>query len=286
MKISKKTKIAIIGDPVSHSLSPILQNAAFQALGLPFRYTKIRLKKERLPSFFRTLRQSPYAGLNVTVPHKEAALKYMDSLSQEAQLIGAVNTVRVDSGGLQGFNTDAAGYLTSLKKETKFSPRGKRVVILGAGGAARAIIAALALSGAKEIHLLNRTLSRARKLAAEFQKKFPKIILTAAPLHGDHLKDLFPNTDLLINTTSAGLKGSPLPPLPLEQLPRRAVVSDILYRPPMTPFLRKAKKHRLKTHGGAGMLLHQGALSFEIWTHRRAPLSVMSGTLKKALRNR
>jgi len=192
-----------------------------------------------------------------------------------------VNTILVDKGKLKGFNTDGTGYLRSLKKETGFSIRGKRVVILGAGGAARAILAVCLNQEVKTLTLANRTFKRARKLTSEFKKKFPHISIRAISFSEKILKPIFKKTDLLINTTSAGLKNEPFPPLPLRDLPKHALVSDILYQPSLTPLLREAKQLRHKTHGGLGMLLHQGALAFEIWTNRKAPLSLMKKVLVK-----
>jgi shikimate dehydrogenase len=281
MKKNQKSKFAIIGYPIQHSLSPAMHNTAFKALKLPFQYSKIQLTPKQLPSFFRKLRNESYLGLNVTVPHKEAVVKFMDELSDEAKLIGAVNTIVIEDSRLKGYNTDGAGYLQSLVKETRLSLRDKRIVILGAGGAARAILASLCTQGVKQITIANRTFSRAKTLAKEFQKKFNKIQLKALPLPDDHIGSLFKETDLLINTTSAELKKMPFPPLPLNHLPRHAIVSDIIYRPKMTVLLKAAKKAGLKTHGGLGMLLYQGALAFELWTGKKAPLSAMKRALEK-----
>jgi shikimate dehydrogenase len=276
-------KIAIIGDPVSHSLSPAMQNAAFRARKLPFRYSKKRLTSSQLPSFLKALKKGHYRGLNVTVPYKEAVMTYLDEITPTARLIGAVNTILVEDGNLKGFNTDGEGYLRSLKKETGFSLRGKHVVILGAGGAARAIVVACLSQGVQGLTLANRTLGRARKLALEFQKKFPRILIRAVSLKSKILEPVFKKTDLLINTTSAGLKKEPFPPLPLRLLPKRALVSDIVYKPALTPLLSEAKKKGKRTHPGLGMLLHQGALAFEIWTNRPAPLSLMKKVLIKKI---
>jgi len=276
-------KIAIIGDPVSHSLSPAMQNAAFRAKKIPFHYSKKRLTPGQLPSFFKTLKSGRYRGLNVTVPHKEAVMAFLDEIAPTARLIGAVNTILLEDGRLKGFNTDGEGYLHSLKKETGFSLKGKHVVILGAGGAARAIVAACLSRGIRGLTLANRTLDRAKKLASEFQKKFPRIPISAVPLKSKVLEPIFKKTDLLINTTSAGLKKEPFPPLPLHLLPRRALVSDIVYKPALTPLLSEAKKKGKRILPGLGMLLYQGALSFEIWTNRSAPLSLMKKVLIKKI---
>jgi shikimate dehydrogenase len=283
MKKTKARKFAIIGDPVAHSLSPAMHNAAFRAKRLPYRYSKIRLKPQQLPSFFKKIREKNYRGLNVTVPHKESVMAYLDEIAPEARLIGAVNTILLEEGKLKGFNTDGAGYLCSLKKETGFSLQGKYVVILGAGERSVRLSPPCLGQGIKELTLANRTPLRARKLALEFQKKFPRIPIRAVPLKDKFLKPIFKKTDLLINTTSIGLKKEPFPSLPLHHLPKRALVSDIVYKPAFTPLLSEAKKAGQRVHPGLGMLLHQGALAFEIWTNRPAPVSLMKKVLIKKI---
>ena len=214
-------------------------------------------------------------GLNVTIPHKEAVLPFLDEISREARLIGAVNTILIKEGRLIGHNTDGEGYLRSLKKELSFSPRGKRVVLLGAGGAARALLTSFCLKGVKELTLVNRTPSRAATLTKEFQKKFPRVKVRAHSLKGKNLCPLFQRSDLLINATRVGLKNEKFSSLPLKELPTHAIVSDIIYKPAMTPLLKEARGLGYKIHPGLGMLLHQGALSFELWTGKKAPFSIM-----------
>lgn len=281
----KKSKIqfGIIGNPVHHSLSPAMQNAAFKKFKLPYQYKKIKLNETQLKSFFDQLRQSDKAGINITVPHKENVIPFLDELSPEAKLIGAVNTLQLHHGKLIGYNTDGAGYVQSLLKEKKWSPKNKRITLLGAGGAARGIIVALALAGAKEIYISNRTKEKAKKLAQEFQKKLKKTRFDFSSLQAESLRKIFKNTDLLINTTPGGMQGNEILPLPLDQLPQKALVSDIVYKPSQTSLLKAAKKLGLKTQGGLGMLLYQGALAFEIWTGRKAPITLMKKALMKNL---
>ena len=274
-----QTHFGIIGFPVSHSLSPFMHNAAFKKLEIPSRYSKFEVSPKQLKSFFKKIPSNSLKGLNVTVPHKEAVIPYLDKLSPEAKLIAAVNTIRIEKNKLHGYNTDGAGYLESLRREKKWKARGKNIVLLGAGGAARGILVALALAGAKQITIANRSSEKAKILAQEFRKKFKKVRFETCGLSPENLTLPFSKADLLVNTTSAGMKGVPFPQLPLKFIPKKALVSDIVYRPLLTPLLKEAKKHRLKTHGGLGMLLHQGALAFEIWTGRKAPIAVM----KKAL---
>lgn len=279
-----KKKIAIIGNPVSHSLSPRMQNAAFKALKLPYRYSKIELSENELVFFFKLLKKNNFAGLNITIPFKEKSLHLVDQLSDEAKLIGAINTVTIDKNGIvKGFNTDGEGYFQSLIQEIKFNPKNKNIVFIGAGGAARAILVSLCRKRIKKLTIFNRTKNKAKQLCQEFEKKFPKVKFAYESLEDKRLAATFPTTDLLINTSSVGLKGKDSLNLPLTFLPKKAIVSDIVYRPRKTDLLKSAEKLKLKTHEGLGMLLHQGALAFQLWTQKAPPLSIMKKALLKVL---
>ncbi len=303
--------VGIIGDPVAHSLSPAMQNAAFRKRGLPLVYLPFHVTARQLPRFIKAVRnqlrwgaigvesgisprfkrgsglaspsESTLAGFNVTIPHKEKVMRYLDSVSPEARAIGAVNTVVVRAGRLLGFNTDAPGYLRSLTTETGFRPRGKRILILGAGGAARAVLFTLAQAGAKEITVCDQIPGKARRLVKEFQKKFRHVRIGEINMKNI---DLLEKIDLLVNATPVGLKGTRFKNLPIKKLPRRAIVSDLVYHPAMTPLLQAARRRRLKIHSGLGMLLQQGALSFQIWTGEEPPLAVMKRALSRRLTER
>ncbi len=289
MKTSKKRKnveslvFGIIGDPINHSLSPAMHNAALQKLGLAQAYLPFRIRPQGLKAFLKNTPVRGLTGFNVTIPHKEAIIPFLASLTREAKLIGAVNTVRRRKGRWEGDNTDGRGYLASLSADTGFSPRGKRIVILGAGGAARAVTYALAKKRPKSIVIMNRTEERARTLAQEFSGKF-RTHFTALPLEKEACCWVFPDADLVVNTTSIGMKGTRFDELDLKALPKTAIVSDLVYRPLKTPLLKQAERLKLKTHTGLGMLLHQGALAFEWLTGRRAPLAVMKKALLDALK--
>lgn len=259
--------IGIIGDPIEHSLSPAMQNAAFRRANLPFVYLPFRVRPGELKSFLEKARWK-MVGLNVTIPHKETIVRHLDRISPEARAIGAVNTVVIRGGRLLGYNTDGKGYLQSLKNETGFNPKGKRILIIGAGGAARALIYSLRQAGAQEIHLANRTKKRVLQI--------PTI-----PLQKTAFKKILPSIDLLINATSVGLNGTRFRGLPLSSLPKGAVVSDLVYRPRMTPLLKEAKKRGFRIHTGIGMLLHQGAMSFRLWTGKNPDLEAMRKALQK-----
>ena len=275
----------IIGDPIAHTLSPVMHNANFRSKKLPFAYFAFHVRPAALSRFLTDVRTwKGLRGFNVTIPHKEAILKHLDGLSPEARAIGAANTVVVAGKKLLGFNTDSAGYLQSLKDETGFSPKGKTTVVLGAGGAARSVVYALAKAGAREIAVANRTRSRAKKIAQEFGKKFPKTRIVDIPFQMPLLHKIFPEIDLLVNTTSVGLKGTRFAGLPLKSLKKTSVVSDLVYRPRLTPLLESAKRHRLTLHPGLGMLLHQGALAAKLWTKKQPDLRVMKKALLDALK--
>lgn len=275
-------QLAVIGDPVSHSLSPVMQNAAIEGLELPFRYRSIRVKPGELPAFLQG-KATSLEGFNVTVPHKEAIVPLLDRLAYEAELIGAVNTVLRRDGKWLGFNTDGAGYLMSLHADAKFSVRGKRVVVLGAGGAARGIAVALTLAKSRHVLIANRTPARAEALVQDLGFRLGKDLLSASPLEGKDFEKELQRADLLINTTRVGLGGSSFESFPWKRLKKSALVSDIVYIPRITPFLKTAKKGGHRIHTGEGMLVFQGALSLEIWTGAKPDPRLMRRAILKKL---
>lgn len=276
---------AIFGYPLSHTFSPRMQNEAFKALGLNSYYIDIPIPPERFKKLVRSLKNSPLNGFNLTVPHKEIILKALDSVDPEARRMGAVNTVLVKSNGkrkkLIGYNTDAYGFSKALKKEAGFNVGGKSVLILGAGGAARACVYALLKEGARRVVIANRTVSKAKRLIRDFSKiKTPgKTKLSAI---GKTPPLSLPEFDLIINSTSLGLKGSDPLPINLTKSPNQksVLIFDLIYNPSRTKLLREASKRGYRTMNGLAMLLYQGARSFEIWTGKRAPINIMRKTLK------
>lgn len=278
----KIKQLAVIGDPVSHSLSPTMQNAAIERLKLPYRYRAIRVLPGELGAFLKE-RALRLEGFNITVPHKEAIVPLLDRLAYEAELIGAVNTVLRRDGKWLGFNTDGAGYLMSLHADAKFSVRGKRVLLLGAGGAARAIAVALVLTKARQVVIANRTLGRAEDLVRDLGFRLGKEVLSALPLEGKDFEKELGRADLLINTTRVGLGGSSFEDFPWKKLKKSSLVSDIVYVPRFTPFLKAAKKSGHPIHTGEGMLVFQGALAFEIWTGVKPDPRLMRRALLKKL---
>lgn len=284
VKKKKQQLMGVIGYPIAHSLSPVFQNAALKKLDPPLIYRAIQVTPYGLGQFVKQASQKGYLGFNVTIPHKERIIKYLDLLTPMAKKMGAVNTVKIEKNGkLTGHNTDGLGYLASLKKECRFNPKGKLVVLLGAGGAAKAIALALGNASCKKILIANRNQKRARLLVHHMKKNFPKTQWEAASLKKIPFS-FWTQSHLLINSTSMGMKNIPFIPMPLETLHRHCIVSDIVYRPLHTPLLQKAKAHGLKIHPGWGMLLYQGALSFTYWTGKKPPLSIMKKNLLAALK--
>jgi shikimate dehydrogenase len=284
VKISARTKIlGIFGHPIEHTLSPAMHNAAIEASGLDMIYIPFSVRASRLRDAVGAIRGLDILGINITIPHKEAVIDLLDKLSEEARAIGAVNTIINSNGMLIGFNTDGQGYLRSLKGDTGFNPKEKDIVMVGAGGAARGILNALAGEGPGSIIIANRTIAKAELLINEFKVKFPDIDLRACALDVSELRDPLKNATLLINTTSLGMEGKGILELPLEELPGDAVVSDIVYKPLKTDFLKRAQDIGLIIHDGLGMLVQQGAISFKIWTGLDAPVDIMRNVVERAL---
>ncbi len=286
--------VGLLGWPVAHSKSPGFQNAAFAAVGLDWRYVPLPAPPERLADAVRGLAAMGFVGANLTIPHKEAVLDLVDVIDPEAALAGAVNTLvvegRPERPRLLAYTTDGPGFLASLAEETGADPRGMSVLLLGAGGAARGLAAAFAHAGAARVLVANRTLERARALVAALDAGLGpgrRTDLLALPLDAAALAPHLPSVDLVVQATSTGMSGGPDPagrlPLDLGALPPTAIAADLVYAPPRTPFLAAAEAAGLRAIGGAGMLLHQGALAFERWTGRTAPLEVMRRALADAL---
>lgn len=285
MEISGETKVCgIIGDPVEHSFSPLMHNAAFRHLKLNFVYVAFRVKKEELREAVRGIRGLGIHGVNVTMPHKRAIMKYLDEVDSMAGSLGSVNTILNADGRLIGFNTDGVGALKALK-ENHVNLKGKKLLLLGAGGAARAIAFYLAPE-VEELRILNRTGWKAKILASFLRKKFSKKILGDL-LSNHRLKEWLKDADVLINATSVGMYpciGQTL--VKSEWLKPELCVMDIVYNPPETRLIKDAKSVGAKVIYGREMLVFQGAASFEIWCERPAPLEVMREAVLKNLRKK
>jgi shikimate dehydrogenase len=284
--ISGKTRICgVIGDPIEHTMSPVMHNAAFAQLGLDYVYVPFHVKKEDLDRAIKGMRSLHIRGLNVTIPHKVAVIPLLDRIDPAAEKIGAVNTIVNDNGMLTGYNTDASGFLQALL-EQKFEPKGKKAVILGAGGASRAISYILAQNGANLV-ILNRELELdwAEDLAQWLSQVFRNRV-KARELDEENLAASLEEADILVNATSVGMKpGSGETPVSPRLFRPALVVFDIVYNPLQTRLLREAEEAGCNTIAGIDMLAWQGALALEMWTGQKAPVDLMRREAIKALGN-
>ncbi|GFN23285.1 shikimate dehydrogenase [Thermanaeromonas sp. C210] len=270
--------VGLLGYPVAHSFSPQIHNAAFRALGLDWVYLAFGVEPSRLPAAVEGIRALGFAGANVTIPHKESIMAYLDEIHPLARLIGAVNTVVSREGKLLGYNTDAGGFLRSLE-EAGVDPAGKRALILGAGGAARAVAFALAQARCAALTLANRTEDRAQELARGLGEAGFRAV-EVAPWEEGSLAGVIPEVDMVINTTSIGMAPDrERVPLDPGLLRPRQVACDIVYNPPETAFLKGARLRGCLVISGLSMLLYQGAEAFTLWTGREAPVEVMREVL-------
>ena len=268
---------AVIGDPVAHSLSPVMHNAAFRALNLNAEYAAVHVLHDDLPAFAEDARKR-LAGFNITVPHKNAILPFLDEIEPAAKLAGSVNTVTVKNGRLIGCSTDGYGLETALKEAFGYLVLGGAVAFIGCGGAARAAAFYFAVRGLRKLFIMNRTLSTAANLAEELHGHFPELQTEAAALADtEKVKAFLAAVPVAVQCTSLGLKPDDPPPLNPELLPRKLCLFDTIYKP--TALLRYAQAHGMAHAAGLGMLLHQGARSFSIWTGLDAPVEVMRQAL-------
>jgi shikimate dehydrogenase len=279
--ISGHTEIfGIFGHPVEHTFSPGMHNAAFRKVGIDGCYVPFAVHPDRLADAVRAIVPLGLRGVNITVPHKENVIPFLDDLAEDARLIGAVNTIEVRKGRLIGHNTDGRGFLRSLSEQTRFRPRGRTIVLVGSGGAARAVSFSLALAGAKRIYLHDLDIAKAKRLAQELRKRTP-VMSDALP--ADDIHRASKEADCLINATPLGLKrGDPLP-IPGSAIESWHLVCDLVYNPPQTALLRIARANRAATLPGIGMLLYQGVIAFEIWTGKKAPVPVMRSALSRQM---
>jgi shikimate dehydrogenase len=275
--------VGLIGYKLKHSISPQFQQAAFDYLRLDISYEVWETAKDDLPKVVEGIRDPSKLGANVTIPYKEAVLPLLDDVDNDARRIGAVNTIVNRGDKLIGYNTDASGFMRALR-EDGFSPINKRVVLLGAGGVARAVGFALVDAGVKKLVILNRTQSRGEALAWDLKVSDAEVVALSWK-DGKTLTALG-ECDLLVNGTSVGMKdsaGEGRSPIGIGLIPKRALVYDVVYNPIETPLLAAAKKAGARTLGGLPMLVYQGAASLEFWTGKSAPIDIMMRTAKRAL---
>jgi len=252
-------KACVMGWPIAHSLSPALHTYWLKAYGIDGDYTRQAVRPEELRAALTRLKTDDWRGCNLTIPHKEAAMAHLDQIDAAARRIGAVNTVVVENGRLAGFNTDGFGFIENLRAAAPgFDAKTGPAVVLGAGGAARAIVDALSAAGAPAIRLVNRTADRARTLVRDFGG-----IVELVPW--DRRTIALDGAALLVNATSLGMDKNPRLDIDLARLPKTALVNDIVYAPLETPLLRAAKTRGNRVVDGLGMLLHQGQPGFRLW---------------------
>lgn len=281
--ISGSTKpVGIFGYPMEHTLSPAMHNFAFERLGIPAIYLPFAVEPKHLEAALGSLIPLGFLGVNLTIPHKEAALKWVQTISPEVEQIGAINTVVVRQGERMGYNTDVEGFLASLQNDLGWKPKGKKALVLGAGGAARAVIYALAEKRAQSIFVGNRTEVRARHLVQEFRRHFPAVAMEWFALSEESIQSMAKQVDLIVQTTSIGMNGGSLK-ISWREIPKTTSVIDLVYRPLDTPFVKGARSAGLQATGGLGMLLYQGAASFKLWTGREMPITTVHKRLLQEL---
>ena len=278
----KAELVACFGQPVAENPTGMMQEAAFHAAGLNWRYLTVEVAPANLRDAMLGVRAFGMRGLNLTIPHKVAVMELLDEVSPDAAMIGAVNTVRRDGARLIGENTDGKGFLRGMRQDAGVDPRGKRVVILGAGGAARAIATELALAGAAELVVVNRSAARAEPMVRDVAAG------TGGRIRFEEWRGVFhipANADLLVNATSIGLYPdiNAMPPVDWNAAAPSLLVADAVFNPPETRLLAAARGRGLKVLDGLSMLVYQGVIGFELWTGQKAPEAVMKKALRSAL---
>ncbi len=272
--------VGIIGYPLRHSASPAFQQAAFDHLGIDAKYLAWETPPDAIAERMESLRGPGVLGANVTVPHKQAVVPFLDEVSQAAQDTGAVNTIVNREGRLTGHNTDVTGFLRALQEDAGFQAQGKRALVLGAGGSARAVVYGLLKEGAGQVTIANRTVERAHRLieALGSPRNANAVLLEPTELSN--------GWDLIVNCTTLGMRHAPgenETPLPGDAIPANSLVYDLVYNPEETPLLQAAAKAGARTLGGLPMLIYQGAEAFRLWTGREAPVEVMFQAARRAL---
>lgn len=281
-KITSRTAlVALFGDPIFHSISPAIQNRAFEALELPLRYLAFQIPGEMLAAAVAGAKAMGFVGFNVTIPHKQAIVPLLDELAPSAKSLGAVNTVHREGSKLIGHNTDGEGFIRALEAELGIAPQGRRFLLLGAGGAARAVALTLASQGAERIIVANRTVEHAQRLAQDIASRGGDV--TAISLSG--LSRWSSEAEIIINTSPVGMHpyvdAEPL--LSPNLIQQEHVVCDLIYNPRPTKLLQQAAQRGARTMDGLGMLIWQGALACQIWTGKLPPIAPMKAAAQGAL---
>lgn len=275
-------RLGILGDPVGHSLSPQMQNAALKHHQIDMRYARFQIAPDQLKEALQQIRERDFVGVNLTIPHKVDAVSLIDEVNPEAKRIGAVNVIKPEDGKLQGFNTDGRGFSCAVREEFSVDLRDLRVLVLGAGGGARAIALQCAKENCERLVIANRSFEKAKALADELRDFFagPRVLgpvarLQAIPWDESSFRFQIANIDLIVNVTPVGLNRSDAAPIPSRVLAPHLMILDTVYSEHRTPFVSAGIAAGARAANGLSMLLHQGALAFELWFEREAPIEAM-----------
>jgi shikimate dehydrogenase len=285
-KSKTSIRLGVFGNPVAHSLSPQMQNAALKACKIDMQYARFQVSPEELQSALELVRQSSFVGLNLTTPHKIEACKFVDRIDDHARTIGAINTIKLMDAKLHGYNTDGKGFARAIRQEFAVDLRDLRIMILGAGGAGRAIALQCAKENCDRLIIANRNFERSKQLADELREFFtgPKVLgpvprLQAIAWEEASIRFQIAHLDLIVNATVLGLNRSDPSPIPARLLAPHLMIYDTVYRPGHTSFVSAAIEAGARAANGSSMLLYQGALAFEIWFEREAPIAAMRQAL-------
>jgi len=279
-------RLGVFGDPVEHSLSPQMQNAALKQCKIEMQYARFHISPSELREAFDLIRKLEFVGLNLTIPHKVTALEFLDGIDENVKRIGAANVIKTESGKLRGFNTDGRGFSRAVREEFSVDLRDLRILVLGAGGASRAIALQCAKENCERLVIANGTFEKGQNLAESLRDFFsgPKVFgpvprLQAIPWEERAFQFQIANVDLVVNATPVGLHRGDASPIPARLLAPHVMVYDTIYSDKRTPLISAAIEAGARAANGLSMLLHQGALAFEIWFQREAPLEVMRGAI-------
>ena len=285
-RVDPPIRLVVLGDPVGHSLSPQMQNAALKHCKIDMQYARFYILPGELGEGLKLIRELKFNGVNLTIPHKICAVEMMNDLDGDAKRIGAVNVIKIEDGKLRGFNTDGRGFSRAIREEFSVDLRDLRVMILGAGGAARAIALQCAKENCERLVIANGTFEKGEKLANKLRDLFtgPKVFgpvprLQAIQWEENAFRFQIANLDLIVNATPVGLNRADPPPIPARLLAPHLMIYDTVYSSGRTSFVSAAIEAGARGANGLSMLLHQGALSFAIWFEREAPLDVMRKAL-------
>jgi shikimate dehydrogenase len=284
--INPPIRLGVLGDPVAHSLSAQIQNAALEACKIDMQYGRFQISPTDLREALKLIRALDFVGENLTVPHKIAACAFVHEIEENAKRIGAINTIKMEKAKLRGYNTDGRGFARAIRQEFAVDLRDLRVMLLGAGGAARAIAFQCAKENCERLVIANRTVEKAKQLTEELRDYFagPRVLgpvarLQAIPWEESSIRFQIAHLDLIVNATPLGLNRSDPSPIPARLLAPHLMIYDTVYGDSRTAFVSAAVEAGARAVNGLAMLLHQGALAFEIWFERVAPIEVMRQAL-------